>query len=83
MLTSLNIVPAPTIIEVDVREDAGVLEPLIERLVNVDELPVLLVGGNFVGDIDNIRTLHESGTLQQMIKDAGADIGSANSKRHK
>lgn len=82
LLAGLHLKPAPTIIDVDIREDAEVLEPLVQRLTSVDELPVLLVGGKPVGDMATIRSLYESGDLQQMITDAGAVIDGAK-KKHK
>jgi hypothetical protein len=45
ILDKLNLRPAPTIFDVDQRDDAAVLVPLLARLVNTTDLPVLLVGG--------------------------------------
>lgn len=82
MLAELHLKPAPTIIDVDIRDDAEVLEPLVQRLASAEELPVLIVGGTIVGDIASIRALYDSGELKQRISDAGAVIDGAK-KKHK
>ncbi|KAF9000573.1 hypothetical protein BDZ89DRAFT_1027505 [Hymenopellis radicata] len=82
MIADLHLHPAPTIIDVDTRDDYEVLVPLVQRLASTDELPILLIGGRYVGPISAIRSLHQSGQLQQMITDAGAVIDGAK-KKHK
>ncbi|KAK0194999.1 hypothetical protein F5146DRAFT_1172686 [Armillaria mellea] len=82
ILTDLYLHPAPMIIDVDVREDSVVLEPLLERVLATDDLPILLIGGHYVGPISNIRSLHNSGELKEMIRAAGAVIDGAK-KKHK
>ncbi len=82
MIADLHLHPAPTIIDVDTRDDYEVLVPLVQRLASTDELPILLIGGQYVGPISAIRSLHQSGQLQQMIVDAGAVIDGAK-KKHK
>lgn len=73
MLGGMNLSPPPTIFDVDLRDDAQVLGPLITRLTTT-ELPVLLIGGKPVGSISDIRALKESGELQTMIAAAGAVV---------
>lgn len=82
ILTDLHLHPAPMIMDVDVREDNAVLEPLLERVLATDDLPILLIGGHYVGPISNIRSLHDSGELKEMIRAAGAVIDGAK-KKHK
>lgn len=82
ILIDFHLHPAPMIMDVDVREDGAVLEPLLERVLATDDLPILLIGGHYVGPISNIRSLHESGELKEMIKAAGAVIDGAK-KKHK
>lgn len=82
ILIDLHLHPAPMIMDVDVREDGAVLEPLLERVLATDDLPILLIGGHYVGPISNIRSLHDSGELKEMIKAAGAVIDGAK-KKHK
>ncbi|KAK0505204.1 hypothetical protein EDD18DRAFT_1061332 [Armillaria luteobubalina] len=82
ILTDLHLHPAPMIMDVDVREDSTVLEPLLERVLATDDLPILLIGGHYVGPISNIRSLHDSGELKEMIRAAGAVIDGAK-KKHK
>ncbi|KAG6911163.1 hypothetical protein DXG01_003903 [Tephrocybe rancida] len=75
ILAKMNIRPSPTIIDVDIRDDAKVLEPIICRLTSSEELPVLLVGGNHVGSVETIRSLEKDGGLRKLILASGAVIG--------
>lgn len=71
------------IIDVDIRDDAEVLKPLIERLTSAHDLPVLLIGGKSAGTIEEIRAMHKSGALQQQMTEAGAVINGARKKKHR
>jgi hypothetical protein len=51
--------------------DADVLTPVLFRLTNTTELPILLIGGSPVGSIDTIRELNIDGKLKTLIIDAG------------
>ncbi|KAG6837843.1 hypothetical protein H0H93_016211 [Arthromyces matolae] len=83
ILSKMSLRPSPTIIDVDIRDDAKVLEPILYRLTSSLELPILLVGGAPVGSIDEIRALESSGQLRQMITAAGAVIdGSKKARKH-
>ncbi|EDR11929.1 putative expressed protein [Laccaria bicolor S238N-H82] len=83
ILANLYLKPAPTIIDIDVRDDAAVLKPILARLTSSTELPILLVNGKPVGSIEDIRELVKSGELQQMIGAAGAVINGAKAKKHR
>jgi len=79
----MNILPSPTIIDVDIRDDANVLEPIIRRLTSAAELPVLLVGGKPIGTIEEMRRLDNDGTLRKLVSATGALVdGSKNKHRH-
>lgn len=77
ILSTLNLYPAPTIIDVDVREDAEVLKPLLARLTHTDQLPILLIGGKVFGSTDELRTVFEDGSIKQLFEDAGAIVNGA------
>lgn len=81
ILNNLNIYPSPTIIDVDVRDDAAVLLPVLQRLLPFPELPVLLIGGRAVGSIKEVRELEKSGELQKLITASGSTVDGA--KRRK
>ncbi|OBZ70712.1 Monothiol glutaredoxin-S12, chloroplastic [Grifola frondosa] len=83
LLQDMYIKPAPTIIEVDQRSDEAVLAPMLFRLTNTSELPILLVGGQMVGSIQEIRYLAQKGELQRMITNAGGIIDGARKKKPK
>lgn len=82
LLSDLYLKPAPTIIDVDVREDSDILTPMLARLTGTD-LPVLLVGGKVVGSTKEVRDLLENEKLQQMITAAGSQINGAKRKKHR
>jgi len=83
MITDMNLSPPPTIFDVDQRDDANVLTPLLYRLTSSIELPILLIGGTPVGTVSQISALFESGDLRRIITDAGAIIDGAPRKRRK
>lgn len=78
----MHLNPAPLVVEVDQREDAQVLLPLLTRLTHVPSLPILLIGGQAVGidapDIKSlmgeIRKLHDNGELTRRVAEAGATV---------
>ncbi|KAG1751375.1 uncharacterized protein EDB91DRAFT_1195985 [Suillus paluster] len=81
MILNMDLRPSPAIFEVDQREDADVLIPLMHRLTSSTELPILLVGGKPVGSMTTVRELNESGELQKMIVNAGAVFDGAKKKK--
>ncbi|KAH9485532.1 hypothetical protein JR316_0002442 [Psilocybe cubensis] len=84
ILADLYLRPAPTIIDVDIRDDADVLIPMLARLTSYPELPVLLIGGKPVDtSVDNIRALEKSGELQKMITEAGSLINGSKKKKNR
>lgn len=83
MLARMNLRPAPTIIDVDIRDDAEVLQPIVYRLTSSSELPVLLIGGKPVGTIEEIRLLDASGELRKLVANSGAVIDGVKRKKHK
>ncbi|PPQ87440.1 hypothetical protein CVT25_008176 [Psilocybe cyanescens] len=84
ILADLYLRPAPTIIDVDVRDDSDVLIPMLARLTSYSDLPVLLIGGKPIDtSVDNIRALHKSGELQKMITEAGSLINGSKKKKNR
>ena len=83
ILADMNLKPAPTIVDVDIREDAEVLKPIISRITSSPDLPVLLIGGKYVGPIENIRALHASGELRKLVAASGAVIDGAKKRKHR
>ncbi|THH22140.1 hypothetical protein EUX98_g8237 [Antrodiella citrinella] len=81
MLIDMNLLPSPVIIEVDQRSDEAVLTPLLHRLTNTVDLPILLVGGHTVGSVAEIRYLHAKGELQRLIGRSGAQIDGGKKKK--
>ncbi|KAJ8695912.1 hypothetical protein PTI98_005822 [Pleurotus ostreatus] len=81
-LTSLELNPAPTFIDVDTRDDASILAPILARLTETSELPILVIGGHVLRPASSslgldtlIESLHHSGELDAIMADAGAIVG--------
>jgi glutaredoxin-related protein len=83
MLADMYLKPEPTIIDVDVRDDADVLTRIIARITSPPGLPALLIGGKYVGSIDQIRALHQSGELRKLVAESGAVIDGAKRRKHR
>lgn len=81
ILLGLNLLPAPTVIEVEYRGDEEVLRPLLFRLTDTTELPILLVGGKTVGTVQEILYMHQKGDLSRKIAEAGAIIDGVKKKK--
>ncbi|KIJ18583.1 hypothetical protein PAXINDRAFT_161441 [Paxillus involutus ATCC 200175] len=91
MFSNMNLNPAPLVLEVDQREDAQVLIPLLVRLTHVPSLPILLIGGQPVGTdaqdtkslMVEIRKLEASGELTRRVLEAGAIVQTGKKKGKK
>lgn len=83
MLAKMDLRPTPTIIDVDIRDDAEVLEPIIGRLTSSPELPVLLISGKPVGSIKEVRLLEKSGELRKLVAASGAVIDGSKKKQYR
>lgn len=81
-LSSMNLYPPPTIMDVDIRDDSEVLKPILLRLTSSSDLPILLIGGKPVGGITDIREMTESGELKSRIYAAGA-VSVEKKKKHR
>ena len=67
----------------DLREDTDILIPMLKRLTSTPDLPVLLIGGQPIDSMDEVRELEKSGELQKMITAAGSLINGAKKKKHR
>ncbi|QRV94049.1 monothiol glutaredoxin [Ceratobasidium sp. AG-Ba] len=74
IFASYKLKPAPTVVDIDERQDAAVLEPLLYRLTGQTSLPITLIGGRAYGSLTDIATAHESGELKRAMQSAGANI---------
>ncbi|KAF5351703.1 hypothetical protein D9756_007654 [Leucocoprinus leucothites] len=83
ILDNFNLKPTPTIIDVDVRDDADVLIPMLHRLTSIHEFPILIVAGRLVGTLEDVRQMNNNGTLRQMIAQSGARIEGARRRKHR
>lgn len=83
ILDNLNLFPSPTIIDVDVRDDAAILLPVLKRLLPFPDLPILLIGGRAVGSVEEVRELEKNGELQTLITASGSTIDGAKRRKHK
>lgn len=66
--------PPPLIIEVDQRQDAETLVPLLGRLLGKDELPQVVVMGAAAGGHAAIQKLQDDGELKAYFAKLGVDM---------
>lgn len=59
------------------------MTPLIHRLTDTTTFPILLIGGQNFGTVDEIRAAHQDGTLRLSLAAAGAVIGGSEKKKKK
>jgi len=83
MLAKMDLRPTPTVIDVDIRDDGEVLEPIIRRLTSSSELPVLLISGKAVGSVKEIILLEKSGELRKLVAASGAVVDGSKKKQHR
>ncbi|KAG8896048.1 hypothetical protein FRB99_000202 [Tulasnella sp. 403] len=83
IIATYSLLPLPAIVEVDSRRDVDVIVPLIFRLTKRTSFPILIVGGTVMGSVEDIRTAHGDGSLQDTLADAGAVIGGSEKKKKK
>lgn len=83
ILDKFHLKPSPTIIDVDTRDDADVLIPMLQRLTSVSDFPILIVAGEVIGSTRDVHRMIGDGTLRKMIAQSGALIGGGRRKKHK
>jgi glutaredoxin-related protein len=83
ILADMRLRPAPTIIDVDVRDDAEVLQPILSRLTSQTDFPILIIGGRPVGNVERVREMVKSGELKKLVTEAGAVVNGARRKKHR
>ncbi|KAJ2924268.1 hypothetical protein H1R20_g12817, partial [Candolleomyces eurysporus] len=83
VLASMYLSPAPVIVDVDMRDDAEVLKPILGRLTSGSDLPILLVGGKVIGTTEEIKEMHKDGRLARAVSEAGAVVNGAKKKKGK
>ncbi|KAJ7665720.1 hypothetical protein B0H17DRAFT_1162615 [Mycena rosella] len=83
ILTDMNLRPPPLFIDVDTRDDAEVLTPMLSRLTTSSELPILLIAGEPIGSLAQIRTMLAAGDLQRIVQSAGAVINGGKRRKHR
>ncbi|CAM8983768.1 unnamed protein product [Rhodiola kirilowii] len=64
----------PTIIELDQYESGAEIQSVLFRLAGGQRqsVPVVFVGGKFLGGIETVMACHINGTLIPLLKEAGA-----------
>ncbi|KAF9653967.1 hypothetical protein BDM02DRAFT_3107152 [Thelephora ganbajun] len=79
---SLNLRPAPIVIDINERVDADILEPVLYRLTG-SSFPILLVHGVLVdvSTVDRVQELDKYGTLKALVSEAGAIINGGKRKK--
>lgn len=61
--------------------DEEVLRPLLSRLTKSTDIPILLVGGNTLGTMEEMRYLYKKGELARKMNGAGAIVNGGKKKK--
>lgn len=63
---------SPMVIELDEDSRGKEMERALMRLGCNPSVPAVFIGGKFIGSADTVMGLHLTGSLKNMLKDAGA-----------
>ena len=63
--------------------DAEVLRPLLKRLTGAESLPAVLINGQPIRSLGDLRAARDDGRLTQMLTESGATIDGALLKKKK
>ncbi|KAI0044981.1 thioredoxin-like protein, partial [Auriscalpium vulgare] len=74
VLKQYDLSPAPSIVEVDLREDGGILKALLTRLTGRGTFPNVVLQGKTLGGYDDLWALHQAGVLQSTFERAGVKV---------
>ncbi|KAF4567238.1 hypothetical protein EYR40_006236 [Pleurotus pulmonarius] len=74
LLKKYDTSPAPTIVEVDLRDDDVQIKALLTRLTGRGTFPNVIVRGKTIGGSDDVRDLHSKGLLRPKLEDAGVIV---------
>ncbi|KDQ21582.1 hypothetical protein BOTBODRAFT_99687 [Botryobasidium botryosum FD-172 SS1] len=77
LLASYALHPPPRIIEVDIRDDSGLIKALLQHLTHRATFPNILVDSVSIGGSDELQALHSSGQLRSILEKAGVSINTA------
>ncbi|KAF8322180.1 hypothetical protein DL93DRAFT_2072013 [Clavulina sp. PMI_390] len=73
-LDMLNLHPKPTMIFLDEREDESRLGAIVQRLTGAKSFPVTIVGGRYIGSVDEVLVMASNGELRELLAEAGATV---------
>ncbi|KAF4597872.1 hypothetical protein EYR38_006264 [Pleurotus pulmonarius] len=74
LLKKYDTSPAPTIVEVDLRDDDVQIKALLTRLTGRGTFPNVIVRGKTIGGSDDVRDLHSKGLLRPKLEEAGVIV---------
>ncbi|KAF7970382.1 hypothetical protein HWV62_24241 [Athelia sp. TMB] len=74
LLETYDLVPAPKIVEADIREDGDLLKLLLHRLTGRATFPNTIVHGKTIGGSDDLQSLHAQGLLKGIFEAAGVKV---------
>ncbi|KAF8417995.1 glutaredoxin [Boletus edulis BED1] len=77
LLETYDLLPAPKVIEVDLRADSAHIKTLLIRLTDRSTFPNVILHGRSIGGSDELIRLHEEGRLRQVLEKAGVKVRGA------
>ncbi|KAI0084860.1 glutaredoxin [Irpex rosettiformis] len=74
LLSTYELSPPPTIIELDLRSDAPIIQNILKRLTGRATVPNILLQGISIGGSDTIQELDDKGELRKMLEEGGLSV---------
>ncbi|OJT15282.1 Glutaredoxin-C2 [Trametes pubescens] len=74
LLASYTLVPAPKIVEINVRSDGPQIQSILARLTGRSTVPNILLQGTSIGGSDDVHRLHDEHTLVKTLEEGGVEV---------
>ncbi|KAI0339901.1 thioredoxin-like protein [Trametopsis cervina] len=74
LFQSLQVSPAPHVVELDLRSDGHIIQSILRRITGRATVPNVLLQGNSIGGSDDIQELHAKGQLRAMLQEGGLTL---------
>jgi len=74
LLATYDLLPAPKLVEVDLREDGDLIKLILGRLTTRTTFPNVILHGKSLGGSDDVQLLHDEGKLKSIFEQGGIHV---------
>ncbi|KAA1475170.1 thioredoxin-like protein [Dentipellis sp. KUC8613] len=74
LLKNYDLLPAPKVVEVDLRDDGDLIKAILTRLTGRSTFPNAVLLGKSIGGSDQLSELHREGKLKALLEEAGLKV---------